>query len=85
MGDVHILPGVFRSDLEESLDPVAVLQSALASPLRDVAIVGRGIDGSLTIWGSHDADISIALLTRGANWLARAEQEAVPPEQGEPA
>lgn len=81
MGDVHLMPGVLRADLEIGTLPGAVLQSAMDAGLKDVAVVGRGVDGSLTVWGSHpDADITVALLVRGCQWLAAAAQVPMPPE-----
>lgn len=84
MGDIHLLPGVVRLDIEEATSPQAVLQSALDSGLAAVAIVGRGIDGEILVWGSMtDADTAAGFLMRGASWLLNASQvSAIDPKDG---
>lgn len=75
--NVSVLPGVHRADLDIDVPVERVLKSALDCGLRDVAVVGRRIDGELAVFGSAaDGDTTIGLLVRGMNWLAEAHQVA---------
>lgn len=75
MADVHILPGVTRSDLVQQTDIKTIIQSASDAGLKDIAIVGRGLDGEISVWSSHtDADQAIGMMMRGVNWLASVTQ-----------
>ena len=77
--EVHTLPGVLRTDLEEPTPPAKCLQSALDANLTSVAIVGRSVTGELHVYGlSTDADTTIGLLMRGATNLATCEQVPAP-------
>ena len=83
MADVVILPGAFVPAIERPTPCADVLRSALDAGLRDVVVVGRGIDGSIALWASQvDADAAIGLLMRGVSELARAEQEAAEGHEG---
>lgn len=82
MADVVSLPGVFRADLADGDDPRSVLTAAMDAGLKDVAIVGRALNGSIEVFGSQaDADLTIALLFRGANWLADSVQVEEPADE----
>lgn len=81
MGEVKVLPGVYRGDLEQGTDVQAVLQAAKDWPLADVVVVGRDLSGEVQLWGSKaDADKNIGLLMRGVTFLARAQQVQHKPE-----
>lgn len=71
-----MLPGVARTDLCEAASIGEVLKSAADSGLKDIAIVGRALNGEIVVWGNQpDADNVVGLLMRGATWLASTEQE----------
>ena len=77
MADVHVLPGVFRADFDTDVSATTIFKSAMDAGLKDVGIVGRGIDGKISVWGSSpDTDNTIGLLTRGINWLSGTTQIA---------
>jgi hypothetical protein len=82
MGEVVPMPGVFRAELEKPTPVEHVLKSALALNLREVAYVGRAIDGTLVVGGSPvDMDAAIGLLTRGIHDLANAVQVHLPADE----
>lgn len=77
--DIYLLPNTFNQAVEQAqagpTDAAACLDNAREAPLIDVAIVGRGIDGQIHLWGSHvHPDATIGLLMRGAAWLSAREQ-----------
>lgn len=75
MAELHVFPGVARSDLSQSAAVDELLKSAADAGLKDIAIVGRCLSGEIAVWGSQpDADQVVGLLMRGANWLASMEQ-----------
>lgn len=75
MADVVRMPGVFRPEMVEPVNPQDVLASALELPLRDVVVIGRNVNGDIEVLSSQaDADAAIGLLMRGVNWLASGEQ-----------
>jgi len=83
VADVVTLPGVFRADLNDASDVRSVLMAAADMGLKDVAVVGRSLSGSIEVFGSQsDADRTIALLFRGANWLADSVQTDEPLDTG---
>ncbi len=53
MGDIVALPGVFCPKIEQPTPVESVLKAALSLNLRDIAYVGRALDGSLVVAGSH--------------------------------
>ena len=70
MGEVVSLPGVFRPELEEPIEPSQVLRSALERDLVDIVYVARTSDGGLLMGASHtDIDAAIGLLARGIQVL----------------
>jgi hypothetical protein len=73
--NVHILPGVARPDLVEKTGIDEILASVRDAGLKDVAIVGRGLNGEVSVWASQtDADAVIGLLMRGVIWLGSGTQ-----------
>lgn len=73
--EVHVLPGVFRADLEGPLEPAAVLAAAADIGLRDVVVVGRTIAGDVVVCSSQvDADAVVGLLARGQHYLVASAQ-----------
>ncbi len=79
MAEIHSLRGVFNPYVEKPAGPDICLKGASETPLRDIAIVGRGIDGEIHVWGSPvGSDAVIGLLMRGANWLAERTEVAAP-------
>lgn len=76
-GNVLVLPGTNRPDLQEPTPTGDVLRGALEADLIDVAIVGRQTNGDIAIWGSNtDADAVIGLFHRAIAFLANAKQES---------
>ncbi len=83
MADVHVMPGVFREDLVEDGTAEIALKGAMAANLRDVAIVGRDMQGELQVYGSvADADRMAGLLTRGIHFLLQGPQLMEPEDDG---
>lgn len=82
MADILPLPGIlYRPDPEFKSDVKSVLDSAADAGLKDVAVVGRGVNGVVEVFGSNsDADQTIGLLTRGIAFLSALEQIDEPDE-----
>ena len=75
MADIHILPGVLRTDLERRLPVERVWESVRESGVEEVVVLGRGVDGEVQVWGTDpDVDKAIALCVRGMRILSAGPQ-----------
>lgn len=76
MADVHVLPGVERWDIGETVPSNVVLTSAIENGVTDAVVVGKTRNGDLYIAAEcGDADAVVGKLMRAVNVLANAEVE----------
>lgn len=75
MADIKVLPGVNRPDLVKDVALDVMFDAARRAPLVAAVIVGREIDGRISVWGSQsDIDQVLGLLMHGTYWLAGTRQ-----------
>lgn len=69
------IPNISRADLLEDTRIENVLKSVTNTPLTQIAVVGKDLQGDTIIWGTHaDMDATIGLLARGLSRLSQRTQ-----------
>ena len=76
MADVHVLPGVERRDIGNTVTSDDVLKYAIETGVYDAVIVAKSRDGGLYIASeNHDMDAVVGKLMRAVNFLSGSELE----------
>ncbi len=71
MGEVTLLPGITRADLEVTIDSDAVLQGAIDAGVTDAIVIGVARDGSYYLaYSDGNRDAVVGKLFAAATKLA---------------
>ena len=77
MGDVHVIPGVERRDLLDTIVPRDLLNKANHEGVTDVTIIGRDRAGKFYLSSClGDADKTVGMLYRAITLIAGATFDA---------